>query len=314
MFVMKSKLMQTAPDGADAGIPAPSNDEGSAPEYASVFEEMAGDILGEELVERSTPASTMDEAPSEPPGATETPPAAPVVEKPAATEAPAAEAPPVTPAPEEKKDGEQPPAVTEPPPAATTPISKTPAEIQAEYNSWLQTAETQLADQNYRIDETLLDEFNSNPEKALPRILAKAHLQIQQATMMAIAEMFPKIMETYQRGNSERERIETQFFGMWPGLAPVKEKAVVDAVPLIENFRRANPQIDEATLMKQVGATLHVMYQIPVDGQTPPPADPVQSMPPARAPTSAPGSRPNPQAPRTTSWTEELAAEFKADD
>lgn len=315
MFKLKNKFLHAA--GDDTGsVPAPSDDEGSPPEYASIFEQMAGDILGEDTASDDVSPSSFDDASDEEDGT-----AAPleeVVVPPVEPVVPPVETPVVEPTLDEKKDGEQPPAVTEPPPVSPTPISKTPEEIQAEYNGWLQTAETQLAEQHYKLDDGVVDEFNSDPGKVLPKLLAKAHIQIQNATMMAIAQMFPQIMAKYTSDNAEKTRIETTFFGMWPGLAPVKDKAVVDAVPLIQHFRNVNPSMTEEELMQQVGATLHVTYKIPVAERQPNtavlPVSPA-SMPPSRAPTGAPGARPNPQgSQKPSTWTEELVHEFNTDD
>lgn len=309
--------MEEGTDLSTASDPAPNPtpaDEDNAPigldeaAIADVFQAMAGELDEDDTLVTAKSAATEE-------------PAQPVVEnkpaEPAPTPTPAAPPVPAAAAPTEPAKVEQPAQGGEPAPTPTPTLVKTVEELNKEYADWLQTAEKQLAEQYYKLDDETAAKYEASPAEVLPQLMARTHMAVQEVVMRTLAVKLPELIEYVQSTKQETNRVTTKFFDKWPGLVERKDTVVSDAIPLINQFRQTKPDITEDELIQKVGATLHVIYGVPIPGmEATPPATPANNLPPARpaggTPRRAADPTKTPAAP--SSWTESFASELLQDD
>lgn len=196
---------------------------------------------------------------------------------------------PEKPAAEEPKE----PAPTEP---ETTQQPPTPEEVANQRAEWRASAEQQLAEGHFKMPQELVEEFEESPETAIPKLASKLYLDAIEGATYAISSQLPQMIENINRSQNESQRLEQQFFEMWPMLDQ-KNQAHVDAARVQTiNFRQANPNASAEEIMQHAGAATVIALKLPVGGpQTP--AAPEQPASPAphqpiggAAPAGAPGN------------------------
>lgn len=245
----ETKVENHVPGEAEESFPSAIDES----KIAEVFQDMAGDFDGDGDEGVSPPA---DETPKAPEPKAETPePLAPV---PAPAPEPKTEEPVVAKAPEVKAEPVVAPAPT---PAPSTPV---PTQTQEEYTQWLAKTEQDLADKVYQVSEAELNEYHEAPEKVLPRMMARVHTTVLQSTMMAVAQLFPQLMQNTQVQQTNEERLVSKFYDTWKDLKPHQATIQRDAILSAQTFKALNPTITEDELIQNVGAAMHAKYRIPV--------------------------------------------------
>jgi hypothetical protein len=206
---------------------------------------------------------------------------------------PTAPTAPVEPAVEPAAEIVQPEEVVAP---VETPQQQfTPEQIQAAENAYA----AQLAGL-YQFDEETALRLQTEPEKVLPALAAKLHLDVLKAVMQQMQGVLPRMLETQTQSSARETKAKGDFFKAWPELAKYQTQVLqVGAM-----FRQLNPTASAEEAIQRIGetamATLGLKRSAPAGN--PPPATPTPSYRPA-----APGRTSAPVAPQTV-W-DELSSE-----
>jgi len=109
-----------------------------------------------------------------------------------------------------------------------------------------------LADTVYKLNDDELVRLDTEPDKIIPEMLAKTHVQIVQNVLSTVAQQLPAAISGYLQAEKEQTRLEDAFFNAWPQLDRTKDKAVV--MQFASAYRSANPKATFAEMTKIVGA------------------------------------------------------------
>lgn len=232
-------------------------------------------------------ASLSDEAGSADEGEPEEP-AAPA-EPPAPTEPPAT--PPVEPA-AEPPQGVQPEPVAPVPPQQPQPAAPTAEQIQAAERAYAAQLENL-----YRFDEATALQLQTEPEKVLPALAAKLHLDVMKTVMSQMRGLLPQMVQTQSESIKKDTEARSQFFEAWPELKGYDQQVLqVGAM-----FRQLNPSAPPEEAIKRIGEL--AMTSLGLSRQAP--AAPTPPAAPAAFQPAVPG-RVNPPAPSPSVWDELL--------
>jgi hypothetical protein len=215
-------------------------------------------------------------------------------EPPAPSPAPAQEpAPAPATAPEPTAPPAPEPAAQPSPPAAEVPLPPPapvdPAAELARQQQHRQEFESKLTSL-YSMDETTAQEFDTNPAAVLPKIAAKLHIEVLQATVQGVMQALPQVLEQYNGQQAAVKQAEDEFYGAWPELnKPELRQSVRE---MSRQWRALNPGASKADAIANVGALVMVRHQLSRSAPQQP-QQPVTPQPPAMVPSyrpAAPGS------------------------
>lgn len=205
------------------------------------------------------------------------------------------------------------PSVEEPSPQLTTTPAKTSEEITNEWKNWRTEQEGKLASEFYKIPDAEIEDYQADPGSYLPKLLAKVHMTVQEATMKSIVQLLPQLLQQQQVNSVADVEAENKFFAMFPDLKGRRGELEADAIKIANQYKNSNPNLEQEALMQYVGATLHVMHKIPMSGM-PVVGESTQGLPSARPPGGAAMAAPNPGSKTDMSWQEELYKDIVNDD
>jgi hypothetical protein len=231
----------------------------------------------------------------------------PKVEEPAPAEEPAPEpeAKPAEPAPEPAPAAEEQPAVEEPP-AAPVVETKTPEQLQQEHTKWREESEAKLTE-FYAIDKEDAELLLTEPEKVIPKLAARLHLEVSTAVAEAVKSLLPSAIQQMSAQQSVAEKQEGEFFKAWPKLNDTKHHNTLQRLGV--TYRNSHPQATPDDFIRDVGAMAMVALRIPFDEPAAP--EPEPKVPPHVPAAAAGGSAP--ARPTSTNpfaqFVDELAAE-----
>ncbi len=178
-------------------------------------------------------------------------------------------------------------AVTPEPASSAAPAIADPVEA---YQSWRSNAEKALAEGWYNLSDEQVAEIETNPKEALPKFAARVYLDAVTAATNVLARNLPTIIDSHFARKTETDAAEARFFTQWPGL---KEKTS-DVIRFAKAYRHLNPNADEATFIRDVGAQVAVALGIPAEkaraqaaAVSPPVSPPAQPSMPAHRPPAA---------------------------
>lgn len=218
------------------------------------------------------------------------PPAAP--QQPAATK-PAAPAPapaPAAPAAPQAAPAAQPAAEAAPAPSPQGALDPT------NLDQWLQGMNTHkaalmdhLAAQVFTLSDQEKAALDTDAVGAIPKIMARVHLEAVQAAMQNIHQIVPALVNKMLATRARSEEADNEFYGAWKQLNRAEHGAKVRAYAGL--FRNANPQATRAQAIQAVGRMVCAELGIPFAGTPQPaPAAPGNG-------AAAPAPRPVPFAP-----------------
>jgi len=223
---------------------------------SDVFTDFANEDLGAEVEEivksDDTPPPAKEEPKGEQPPVDKTP-AQRAAEAVQALEKPASDQPPATP-----PKSETPPPAVETPPA--TP-QKTPEEIKAEREQSRKKYFDELA-QGYALSEEDANAVITDPEKVLPRLLAKVHMDVADRMAQWVATSFPHFMQAHSQRAQAVETSTKLFFSEWPELNKPEYAPVVARV--LSGYRQANPTASAEDVIREGGVASLVALRIPL--------------------------------------------------
>lgn len=269
---IKWKFFEAADENASAGTPAPAAAE-TPQEPSAPVETFDADVSTDadwgDLSDDSVPDFDFGDEPPAHVEAEVTTPAKPSTE--VQTPPAAEQVPPVQPETQAPEVPAQPPA---------TPEAIRAAEMQ--YMQQLQGL--------YQFDEQTALKLQTEPEKVLPALAAKLHLDVMKTVMGQVRGMLPQMLEVQTQSSALETKAKEQFFSAWPELKGY-DKQVMEVGRM---FRQINPSAPAEEAVKRIGeiAMATLGMQRAAQQQAPAPAAPNAAFRPA-----APGRTAAPQAP-----------------
>lgn len=294
MYKQRFPLQAPADEGTDTTFLPPSTepadpaDSGSDPADDSVqWGALADEIDAEDegLDAESEPEVVAEPVSPEGPTATPTP-------TPTTPTAPADPVPAVTPVPAAA-------------PAQPTPPEAPPPEV---YAAWRDKRISELSGL-YALSESDAQALLTEPEVVLPKLVAKAHMEVLEASMRAMQAMMPVMMQQVTQHTERNTQAKGLFTQINPDLAdPVYEPAILE---LGSYYRSKNQQASPEEASRAIGALVRAAFGLTRQEQaavTPSPAVPaVTPFVPARGGGGM--ARPAP-----SNVFEQLSQEFDSED
>lgn len=229
---LKFKLLFPEGDAAPAAAPAPvTPQELSAP----VETETPSADSGIDWADLS--ADVDDDAGSDfgdEPGAPAEPAApAPEAQPPAVVEAPAAETPPEVIQPEQVAP-------------VTPPVTQTPEQARQAENAYMAQLENL-----YKFDEETTLTLQTEPEKVLPALAAKLHLDVMKSVLAQVQGMIPEVMQQQTTMSTRETKAKGEFYGSWPEL----QKYEAQVLEVGKMYRAMNPTASAEEAIQRIGET-----------------------------------------------------------
>lgn len=257
---------------ASTGTDAPEVPEGPSTELD--LNEIVNDDLSDEDVAK--PAAAPAVKPSVQPPATPAPvaqvvttPVVPVLATPAAQ-------PQQTPTP-------APVAVQ--PPAPSAPAAPASTETPVDFAT-LRSQQVDRLAQAYALSPEDARLMAIEPEKVMPKMAARLHVDVFEATFNALVAALPRLMESHSQARTAREEAKNEFFTEFPALKdPQYQTAVETAVSM---FRQMNPSATRAQAIAAAGVQVSLAHQIPLPAKFMQGYTAMQAVPPVPAAPFAP--------------------------
>lgn len=238
---LKYKLFDEAEGQQSAGAPAAATpQEPTAPVEDSVVDSSVDWVEMSDLAAEEPSSTDWGDSPAEPaepqPGAQ---PAPTEPQQPAAEQAQE----PVQPAPEAPEQLQQ-------------PQQFTPEQVQAAEAAYA----AQLANL-YQFDEETALKLQTEPEKVLPALAAKLHLDVMKTVMAQMRGMLPEMLQTQTKAVERENQAKTQFFTAWPELRGYEQQVL----QVGRMYRQLNPNAPADEAVRRIGevamATLGLQRQ-----------------------------------------------------
>ncbi len=128
-----------------------------------------------------------------------------------------------------------------------------PAAAQQPVGDIMQQTINHLAGTEYAMSKELADKLVSNPEEVYPTLAATMHVRLATQIGQAVSSLLPSIVEKIVNSKLEAQRLENDFFRLYPLLADPRFRPVV--AQSLSMARQANPQAAREQVMND-GASL----------------------------------------------------------
>ena len=226
----------------------------------------------------STPTKSETAKPEVPSPAAPTPGTSPAPVVP-----PAATSQPASPSPTAPVAG-QPPAPAAVPASPTAPAAPEPVNFEQHRKEFLPQLE-----KLYNLTDEEAEVVRTAPDKALPKLAARLHYEVQASTYNALLHVIPDVLNMLMDRRATADKADAAFFSKWPKLAG--DGHVETVRQSIRAYRAANPKAPMEKVIEQAGLMSMISLGIPLDlpGITTPAANPAEPPPPAPIPTRPPG-------------------------
>ena len=129
--------------------------------------------------------------------------------------------------------------------APDSPQPFTPEQVAAAesaYKTQLQTL--------YAFDEETALQLQTEPEKVLPQLAARLHMDVMKAVMGQMKGLMPEMIQRHTQVARKEGQAQDLFFKAWPELKGY-DKQIMQAGRL---FREMNPNADANTAVERIGA------------------------------------------------------------
>lgn len=174
---------------------------------------------------------------------------------------------------------EEPGEVEKEAPATAAPASPTIEDVAKQFQDWRSDAEKILAEQHYRLSEEQVEELETSPATAIPKIVARAYVDVVATVMSQVASTLPRMMEIAETQKGQKSQFEESFYSQWEALRSHEDTVI----RIGQAFRQANPNASSAEFIREVGAASMVALQLPLPGVT---DQPEEKAPPAFKPAA----------------------------
>jgi hypothetical protein len=225
---------------------------GSAGDSSSSSDDAWLEEVEREVAELETPPEIPTKVVE--PTATETPPSVPPPTPAPVAKDPAVPASP-TPAPEPTPT---PAPVTPPPPPPPAPTAE---EVTRQAAERRRQFEDQLV-QRYALSEDDATSIIAEPEKTLPKLLAKAHMSVVEDTMQWVQANFGRMVEGVTRQQTVIQESVSKFYKEFPELVGDDKGPTVARI--LQGVRAANPNATTEQVIREGGIAALVALRIPL--------------------------------------------------
>ena len=195
--------------------------------------------------------------------------------------------------------------VEAPPVEEPAPIQRTAEEVEA-----LRSRAQEELRKGYELSTDEAENMLSEPEKVLPALAAKVHMQVYEQVVQGVIAQLPNMVKGIIKQDQEVRSNEESFYDRWPQLKD--HGAQVGQVAAL--WRQLNPQATTKEAVENIGKHTMIALGYPVGGQEVAQATPqveTPNAPPAPAPL---GSATPPAPPKPQGQFEQLADEFLIDE
>lgn len=171
---------------------------------------------------------------------------------------------------------EQPPDLSEPGKVAAFLQKNEAAAIEA------------IANSVFKLSDAEVELLTNDAVAAIPQLMAKCFVKLQQATLMQIQKGFPLMFDRHNATSKVYQQNEDVFFKRWPGLNRDAHGDLIRRYAGV--YRATNPSATREQMIEDVGLMVSSMAKVPLSAQ--PSGQPGQA-----APTHQGNGRPLPQTP-----------------
>lgn len=237
-------------------------------DFNSIFE-------GPQDAPPSSPAGTAAPAATPPTPAPAAPPkaVAPEPAPPVPPVVPPAQPPAAAPPPAEVQPGA--PASGQPPPAqAAVPASEPvldpydPGQLGARLSQQEGPAIEHVASTMFKLTQEEVEALEADVVGTVPKLLAKAFVKSQQATLGQLARMMPVMIQRQTEALRQNAQHEAKFFSRWPDIKADQHGEIVRRYASV--FRQMHPQATADEMIEQLGPMVMMSAKI-VPGSVPAP-------------------------------------------
>lgn len=153
--------------------------------------------------------------------------------------------------PEGTQAAEVQPENTPPSEVIPPPVQLTPEQVAEQQRQWQEYQAQQVAqlEQFYAMGEDDALALATEPEKVLPKLAARLHMQVMQNVQAQMAQTMPNVMKTVQEATVRENKAKEEFFKAWPELRG-NEQQVMQAGLL---FRQMNPLASPQEAIEGIG-------------------------------------------------------------
>jgi hypothetical protein len=115
----------------------------------------------------------------------------------------------------------------------------------------------------------------TEPESVLPKILARAHLQMVGEALGLFQRLLPGAVQQITEARLQASKAEDMFFGRWPEL----KGRTAEVVEMGKVYRQLNPKASAEQAVEAIGAMVKSALGMPNETKAPEPAKPVAFRP-----------------------------------
>lgn len=152
-------------------------------------------------------------------------------------------------------------AATEEPQGSADPLTSFVQKLDANEDAVVQA----LTQQRYALDSATVEEIQTNPEVAIPKLMARTHVNVIKATIGFMAQQLPVLIDGLLTARNTHTQLEDKFYATWPQIDRTKHAAQV--AQFSQMFRMMNPKASTEDAIKAIGAQIVVALGLPVQGQ-----------------------------------------------
>jgi hypothetical protein len=148
------------------------------------------------------------------------------------------------------------------------------------------------------------------PEKVIPKLAARLHVDVFEATFNAIVSALPRLMDAHSQARVDRDAAKNQFYNEFPSLKDPKYDETVQTA--LAMFRHMNPNATRAQAIAAAGVQASLTHQLPLPErfmQGFAPINPATPASPSPFSPASPGAASVPHVKGPSSFFEKIAEE-----
>lgn len=193
--------------------------------------------------------------------------------------------------------------------------AKTNEELEAERAKWREESLSKIEDYySSQLSDEDKDLLLTEPDKVLPRLLARSYLDMYDSLMAGMTQQMPQQVTQLMETQKATQKAESAFFEKWPQLKSAAAESPEKAQILqrtVQAYRQLNPNAPLEQAITESGAMAMVALKIPLDVDKP--AEPEVVEKPFTPATPGGGGAQTPSAPKELNPYEQLAQELVDD-
>lgn len=113
---------------------------------------------------------------------------------------------------------------------------------------------------SYQLSQDELDGLTTEPEKVVPKLLAKVHVNAVQGVLRHVAQQMPVLLNSMLEVREINRAREETFWKQWPQLDRTKHGQQV--LQVAQTFRQLNPNATPEQFVQHVGAQVVLMNNL----------------------------------------------------